>query len=125
MGGTMRSGKRVVLVACALLGAVSSANAAGILGKWKRPNGTIADVYMCGAKLCGKIIAGQPTGFEMFHGMTMVSQMQWQGSQMKHPSMPSFMTFNGTVRLSGDILKVKGCAVGQSMCDEETWTRLR
>ena len=120
----MRSRKLVVLSVCALIGAVSNANAAGVLGKWKRPNGTIADVYMCGAKLCGKIIAGQPAGFEMFHGMTKIGPTQWQGSEMKHPSMPGFMTFNGTVRLSGDILKVKGCAIGQSMCDQETWTRL-
>lgn len=124
----MHIGKRLILSIClsicAWAGIVTSGNAAGVLDKWKRPNGTIAEVYMCGSKLCGKIIAGQPAGFEMFHGMTKVGPMQWQGSEMKHPSMPAFMTFNGTVTLSGNILKVKGCAVGQSMCDEETWTRM-
>ena len=35
------------------------------------------------------------------------------------------MTFNGTVTVSPAGLTIKGCAVGQSMCDLETWTRLK
>lgn len=121
----MRPWKLVILSVCAWTSVVTTGNAAGILAKWKRPNGTIAETYMCGGKLCGKIVAGQPAGFEMFHGMTKVGATQWQGSEMKHPSMPAFMTFNGTVTQTGDTLNVKGCAIGQSMCDNETWTRLR
>jgi uncharacterized protein (DUF2147 family) len=44
---------------------------------------------------------------------------------MKHPSMPGFMTFNGSVSVSASSLSIKGCAVGQSMCDAETWTRVK
>jgi len=121
----MRPNKLCIATICLFISAATSASAAQVEGKWKRPNGTIAQVYECGAKLCGKIVKGDPAGFEMFHGMTKVGPAKWQGSEMKHPSMPQFMTFNGTVTLSGDVLTVKGCAIGQSMCDNETWTRLR
>ncbi|MCC0006122.1 MAG: hypothetical protein H6872_13670 [Methylobacteriaceae bacterium] len=47
----------------------------------------------------------------------------WQGANMKHPSMPGIMTFNGTVTFSASGLSIKGCAVGQSMCDAENWTK--
>ena len=43
---------------------------------------------------------------------------------MKHPDMPGFMTFNGTVTTTAKGLKVQGCAVGQSMrFPPEAWTR--
>ena len=99
--------------------------AAGVKGMWKRKNGTIVKVYSCkGGKLCGKIVKGSPKNFEMFHGMSKKGNA-WKGSNMKHPSMPSIMTFNGTVRMVGGKLSVKGCAIGQSMCDAETWTRVK
>lgn len=120
----MRPRMPLVIIGCALLASVADASADEVVGKWKRPNGTIAEVYGCDGKLCGKVITGDPADFEMFHGMTRVGPAQWQGSEMKHPGMPTFMTFNGTVTLSGDTLNVKGCAVGQAMCDAETWTRV-
>jgi len=103
----------------------SASYAGGVMGKWKRKNGTIVKVYSChGGKLCGKIIKGSPHNFEMFHGMSKHGS-SWKGSHMKHPSMPGFMTFNGIVRLVGSHLSVKGCAVGQSMCDAEKWSRVK
>lgn len=95
---------------------------AGPYGQWKRPNGTTAKVYNCGGKLCGKVVQ---TNFEMFHGMSKTGTTKWQGSKMKHPDMPGFMTFNGTVTLSGNKMTVKGCAIGSVFCDAETWVRLK
>ncbi len=46
----------------------------------------------------------------------------WTGKKMRHPSM-TIMSFNGTVTVSGNTLSIKGCAVGQSMCDSEKWSR--
>lgn len=103
------------------LGSVLPA-AADAYGNWKRPNGDTAAVSNCGGKLCGKITAGKKPGFVMFNGIASSGANAWKGD-MKHPDMPGFMTFNGTVTLKGDKLVVKGCAVGQSMCDAETWTR--
>ena len=93
-------------------------------GQWKRPNGTIAQVSVKGGKLWCKIVKGKPAGFEMCHGMTKAGAV-WKGANMKHPSMPGFMTFNGTVRVSGNKLNIKGCAIGQSFCDAETWVRVK
>jgi uncharacterized protein (DUF2147 family) len=97
----------------------------GLVGTWKQPNGDLARVYDCGGKLCAKVIKGEREGLEMFNGMTPAGANRWQGGHMKHPGMPSFFTFNGTVTVEGKEMKVKGCAIGQSMCDSEVWTRAR
>lgn len=60
--------------------------------------------------------------FEMCHGMSKDGDA-WKGKKMKHPDMPGFMTFNGTVTTTEDTLTIKGCAVGNSMCDTEVWTK--
>lgn len=92
-------------------------------GTYKRPNGDLVKVSTGGGKLYCKITGGERSGFEMCHGMTK-SGSGWQGANMKHPSMPGFMTFNGTVTFSGSGLSIKGCAVGQSMCDAENWAKV-
>ena len=96
---------------------------ADVLGNYARPNGDPVEVFECGGLLCGRISGGERQGFEMLHGMASTAAGQWQGSEMKHPGMPGFMTFNGTVTLQGTSLSVRGCAIGQSMCDAEVWTR--
>lgn len=60
-------------------------------------------------------------GFEMCHGMTLQPDGSWKGGHMKHPDMPSFMTFNGTVTFAADSMTIKGCALG--MCDSEVWAK--
>lgn len=62
-------------------------------------------------------------GFEMCHGMSQASPGVWKGPKMKHPDMPGFMTFKGTVVISKDKLKIEGCMLGGSVCDSEVWTR--
>ncbi len=100
------------------------AEAASPWGKWKRPNGDIAKVYKCGGGMCGVIEKGKRKGFVMFKGIKKKGSA-WKGD-MKHPEMPGFMTFNGTVTLLGaNKLKVQGCAIGNSMCDAETWVRAK
>ncbi len=114
-----------LFAASAALALSVPASAAGVNGKWKRKDGSVVKVFSCkGGKLCGRIVSGSPKNFEMFHGMSKKGGA-WKGSNMKHPSMPSIMTFNGTVKLVGKKLSVKGCAVGQSMCDSEMWSRTK
>ncbi len=93
-------------------------------GMWKRKGNTVVKVSISGGKLYCKIVKGSPNGFEMCHGMVKKGGV-WKGGNMKHPSMPGFMTFNGTVRVSGNKLNIKGCAIGQSFCDAETWVRMK
>lgn len=58
-------------------------------------------------------------GYEMCNGMTKQDDGTWQGKNMRHPDMPKFMKFKGTVTFGSNGLKIKGCALG--MCDEEVW----
>lgn len=59
--------------------------------------------------------------FEMCHGMTKQADGTWKGKKMKHPSMPGFMTFNGTVTFTNAGLNIRGCAIG--ICQSEDWTK--
>ena len=93
-------------------------------GTWKRPNGDIVQVSTSGGLRC-RIVKGSQTGFEMCHGMAKTGASSWAGSKMKHPDMPGIMTFNGTVTESGASISIKGCAIGQSLCDAETWSRVK
>ena len=119
----MRSVKFVLAFTVGLIGLTQAAGAVEAAGTWVRPNGEIAQVSQRGGHLFCKIVTGKSPGFEMCHGMTKSGDDTWQGSAMKHPEMPGFMTFNGTVTVQAASLTIKGCAIGQSMCDAETWTR--
>lgn len=104
------------------LGNIAPADAAGAFGNWKRPNGSTAKVYNCGGKMCGKVVAGKGAGFQMFSGINKTGGNTWKGN-MKHPKMGTKWNFNGTVRLSGNKLHVKGCMIGGVFCDSEVWSR--
>jgi uncharacterized protein (DUF2147 family) len=110
-------------IAAALIALSYPANAAGPSGTWTRPNGETAQVSQKGDRLFCKIVSGKLPGFEMCHGMSKTGDGVWQGASMKHPEMPGFMTFNGTVTVEMSSLTIKGCAIGQVMCDAETWKR--
>ncbi|MBV1706187.1 MAG: DUF2147 domain-containing protein [Hyphomicrobiales bacterium] len=112
----------LLLASCSMAGAKA---ADSVYGKWKRPDGSVAMVSACGGKLCGHLVSGPQTGYEMFHGMGKTGPDKWQGNKMKNPSAPGFMTFNGTAVLKGNTLSVQGCAIGQSMCGHENWTRVK
>jgi len=111
--------------ALTIAGLVATTASAGVTGNYTRPNGTKARVYMCGGKLCGKLTSGKKKGYEMLHGMAKVGANKWKGRKMKHPDMPAFMTFNGTITRSGKTLTVKGCMIGGIFCDKEKWTRTK
>lgn len=116
----MRLLKFAALALCfAIVGAYSlPAEAAG--GMYLRKGKDKIKVSVSGGKLYCRRVSD---GFEMCHGMTK-SGNKWVGSRMKHPDMPGFMSFNGTVVMSGSTLHIKGCAIGQSMCDAETWKKM-
>ncbi|WP_095011784.1 DUF2147 domain-containing protein [Tsuneonella mangrovi] len=92
-------------------------------GTYKRPNGDIVKVWVNENKLYCKIEKGKKVGFEMCHGMGPQGE-DWFGKHMKHPGMPGFMTFNGTVTSNDTSMKIKGCAMGKAFCDSEIWTKL-
>jgi uncharacterized protein (DUF2147 family) len=60
-------------------------------------------------------------GYEMCNGMTQKADGSWGGKKMKHPDMPRWMSFNGTVIMNANGLNITGCAMG--ICDGEDWTK--
>ncbi len=115
--------KSMLILAIIGLGIGTIAIAGNETGNWKRKNGDLVSVSVKDGGLYCKITSGSKVGFEMCHGMKSAGTDVWKGKTMKHPSMPGFMTFNGTVTVTGDKLEIKGCAVGNGMCDKEVWTR--
>ena len=103
--------------------AASPALARDPSGVYKRPNGDQVRVWVADGMLYCRIESGKRPGFEMCHGMAPQGEA-WFGKHMKHPSMPGFMTFNGTVTSDQKTLKIKGCAMGNAMCDAEVWNKI-
>ena len=99
--------------------AIASNSAFAVGGDYIRKGSQTIKVFTSGGKLYCK---RKSDGFEMCHGMVKKGNV-WKGGNMKHPDMPGFMTFNGTVTFTGSGLSIKGCAIGQSMCDAEKWTK--
>jgi uncharacterized protein (DUF2147 family) len=119
----MRKLYRVALGA-ALAGLVAApATARDPSGHYKRPNGDKVQVWIAEGKLYCRIKEGKKPNFEMCHGMGPQGE-DWFGKKMKHPGMPGFMTFNGTVTSDAKTLKIKGCAMGKAMCDSEVWDKI-
>ncbi len=115
---------RFALIVAASMALAVPAAAAGLNGTYKRPNGETAQVTVDNGKLYCKIVYGAAEGFEMCNGLMPATGDSWQGKTMKHPEMPDFMTFTGTVTTNDSGIAIKGCAVGQSMCDIEKWVRV-
>ncbi len=60
-------------------------------------------------------------GFEMCHEMTEQADGSCKGKGMRHPDMPRFMKFNGTVVFGDTGLNTQGCALG--ICQAEDWSK--
>ena len=113
----MKTQIKTLVIAGLLAGYGASSAIAGAAGTWKRPNGSTAKVWMCGGGLCGS-----SKGTRMFNGIKKVGKNRWKGD-MKHPEMPGFMTFNGTVSVRGKTMTVQGCMFGGSGCQSEVWKK--
>jgi hypothetical protein len=62
-------------------------------------------------------------GFEMCDGITQQADGSWSGTRMKHPDMPSFMSFNGTVIFNDTEMLLEGCTAGNLQCEAEAWPK--
>lgn len=114
----------LTVIGVALATLVSSPAVAGDpSGRYQRPNGDRVIVWVADGKLYCRVEQGKRPGFEMCHGM-MPQGENWFGKGMKHPSMPGFMTFNGTVSSDPEKITIKGCAMGKAMCQSETWKKI-
>jgi hypothetical protein len=104
----------LALVAASLF--ASSAYAVG--GQYLRKGKQVINVVEQDGKLfCTRV----SDGFEMCNGMVEQANGSWKGKNMRHPAMPKFMKFNGTVIFSDAGLNIRGCALG--ICKAEDWTK--
>lgn len=113
-----------LVVATLALGiAAQSSFAAEIKDTYLRKGDQPISVFSQSGKLYCRRVSD---GFEMCNGMEKQADGTWQGKKMKHPDMPGFMTFNGTVVIGSNAkMSIKGCAMGQSLCDEEIWDKTK
>lgn len=93
-------------------------------GLYTRKNGDTVQLFLAEGKLYCRLISGALVNFEMCHGMTFADGA-WSGGGMKHPEMPGFMTFNGTIVGGARSVDVTGCVIGKSICDGEVWMRAK
>ncbi|MEE9432666.1 MAG: hypothetical protein V3V15_00315 [Sphingorhabdus sp.] len=112
-----------ILAAGAAMLLATPAIASDPSGTYKRKNGDTVRVFLSKGKLYCRITKGKKKNFEMCHGMAKTAT-GYYGKKMKHPGMPGFMTFNGTVTYNATSLSIKGCAMGKSMCDKEKWSKI-
>lgn len=111
---------RLKIVAAGIGLAMSAMPAVAETTQWLREGDQVINVTDDGGRL---MCTRASDGFEMCHGMTSTGAGTWGGPNMKHPDMPGFMTFNGTVVMNSTHLKIEGCVLGGAVCDSEVWTR--
>jgi len=96
-----------------------AATAAAVNKTYMRKGNQEVRVFTSDGKLFCRRVADN---FEMCHGMAKTAVGTYQGDKMKHPDMPSFMTFDGTVVIGGNKkLSIEGCMVGGAICQKEIW----
>lgn len=109
--------KTIVKGGLCALGLVCAAGAASADTYIRKGDQDISVTQKGGLLYCTRV----SDGYELCNGMAQGDDGAWRGKKMKHPDMPGFMRFNGTVIIGANALKIKGCAVG--MCDSEVWAK--
>jgi len=109
--------KKTLTLGLSAIVALSTFTATAMADEYIRKGDQIIDVVKTNGQL---FCTRRSDGYEMCNGMTEQSDGSWQGRNMRHPDMPRFMKFRGTVIFGSNGLKIKGCALG--ICDDEVWT---
>jgi len=80
-------------------------------------------IEQCGANLCGYSVDAKSNlnGEQVLINMRPNKDQKWSG-RILDPNTGS--TYDSTIALKGDTLRVQGCAFGGMFCGGQTWTRL-
>jgi uncharacterized protein (DUF2147 family) len=89
-----------------------------ILGNWKTEEGDTAVVSQCGGSFCAVLKNGKYAGHQI--GKFGGGSGSYSG-KLTDPSVNK--TYDGAGTVSGNSLKLKGCAM-KVFCKSQTWTRL-
>jgi uncharacterized protein (DUF2147 family) len=110
--------KTLPILAAFFLTATSLANAADpLLGNWKTQNGETSEISRCGAGYCITAKSGQFAGRQI--GIFSARDDSYSG---KITDPQTNRTYSGTLKVSGDSIKLTGCAMNV-LCKSQTWTR--
>ncbi|WP_413708724.1 DUF2147 domain-containing protein [Rhizobium sp. Rhizsp82] len=105
----------VAAVSLALSGAAMGADP--IVGSWKTQNGELSVIDRCGSQYCIVAKSGK------YAGQKLGSFQPDGGSYKGRLTDPrNNATYSGKLAVSGDRLKLQGCATSV-LCKTETWTR--
>ncbi|MFD1793648.1 DUF2147 domain-containing protein [Ochrobactrum teleogrylli] len=91
----------------------------GIVGSWKRPNGTIISYASCGGnKFCGTVMTGEYKGKS-------IGTMSGTGGSYKGEvnKLDEGKTYTGKASVKGNTLSLSGCVLGGLICKSESLTR--
>lgn len=111
--------KRRILIAVAftlIAGVVFGADA--VVGTWKTQEGEISVIDRCGSDYCIVAKSGQYAGQKI--GTFAASAGTYNG-QITDPRNKAI--YSGKLTVSGDSLKLRGCATNV-LCKTQTWTRI-
>jgi uncharacterized protein (DUF2147 family) len=80
-------------------------------------------IEQCGANLCGYAVdkKSNQNGEQVLINMRPGKDSKWSG-RILDPNTGS--TYDSTIALKGDSLRVQGCAFGGMFCGGQTWTRV-
>lgn len=109
--------RMTVAAGLAMLGA-SAAAADPIVGEWRTLDGALADIGRCDAGFCIVLKTGDWPGKKI--GTLKASVPGRYAGSVTDPR--DDRTYSGRATLSGDTLKLTGCAL-KIFCQTETWSR--
>jgi uncharacterized protein (DUF2147 family) len=80
-------------------------------------------IEQCGANLCGYSVDAKSNlnGEQVLINMQPAKDQKWSG-RILDPNTGS--TYDSTIALKGETLRVQGCAFGGMFCGGQTWTRV-
>jgi uncharacterized protein (DUF2147 family) len=80
-------------------------------------------IEQCGANLCGYSVDAKSNlnGEQVLINMQPAKDHKWSG-RILDPNTGS--TYDSTIALKGETLRVQGCAFGGMFCGGQTWTRV-
>jgi uncharacterized protein (DUF2147 family) len=122
---------RTLLVALALIAAVSTANASDATGLWIRDDGSAKLRFvLCGGggTVCGFLAWKKESGGVARVGQKLFSDMKpngegsWAGSAF---NPEDGKRYSAKLTLSGDHLVTAGCVFGGLICKSFDWSRVR
>ncbi|BBE73846.1 DUF2147 domain-containing protein [Oharaeibacter diazotrophicus] len=111
----------VTTAVAAVLLAGPALAAGGVEGVWKTERGSNAEIYGCGKATCIKLIDGPYKGKIIADDLVDDGSGSYSGS-LTDPE--SGKTYSGYASVSGNALKLKGCAL-KIFCKSQTWTRVK